>query len=34
MEQGRLVLGIARKDREAAAKFVSELHVPEGNEEK
>jgi hypothetical protein len=29
MEQGRLVLGIARKDREAAAKFVAELHVPD-----
>ena len=29
MEQGRIVLGIARKDREAAAKFVAGLHVPE-----
>jgi len=29
MEQGRLVLNIARKDREAAAKFVTDLHVPE-----
>jgi hypothetical protein len=34
MEQGRLVLGIARKDREAAAKFVAELHVPEDHDER
>jgi hypothetical protein len=34
MEQGRLVLGIARKDREAAAKFVAELHVPEDHDPK
>jgi len=34
MEQGRLVLGVARKDREAAAKFVAELHVPEDHDEK
>jgi len=30
MSQGRLALGVARKDREAAAKFVAELHVPKG----
>jgi hypothetical protein len=30
MAQGRLVLGIERNNREAAAKFVAELHVPEG----
>ncbi|HLW68916.1 MAG TPA: hypothetical protein VKS79_26630 [Gemmataceae bacterium] len=29
MKQGRLVLAIARKDREAAAKFVADLHVAE-----
>jgi hypothetical protein len=29
MEQGRLTLGIARKDRAAAAKFVADLHVAE-----
>ena len=34
MEQGRLVLGIARKDRDAAAKFVAELHVPEDHAER
>jgi hypothetical protein len=33
-EQGRLVLGIARKDREAAAKLVAELHVPEEHDER
>jgi hypothetical protein len=32
MEQGRIVLGVARKDRQAAAKFVADLHVPEGLE--
>jgi hypothetical protein len=29
MAQGRIALGVARKDRDAAAKFVAELHVPE-----
>jgi hypothetical protein len=29
MTQGRITLGIARKDREAARQFVDDLHVPE-----